>query len=47
MEKIIYKRLNSYFTENNILANEQFGFRENSTTNMATYVIDKWKANKY
>jgi potassium voltage-gated channel Eag-related subfamily H protein 8 len=27
MEKIIYKRLNSYFTENNVLANEQFEFR--------------------
>ena len=39
IEKIIYKRLISYLTENNILTNEQFGFRKNSTTNMATYAL--------
>ena len=39
IEKIIHKRLISYLTENNILANEQFGFRKNSTTNMATYAL--------
>jgi hypothetical protein len=38
IEKIIYKRLNSYLTDNNILANEQFGFRKNSTTNMAEFI---------
>jgi hypothetical protein len=31
IEKIIYKRLISYLTENNLLATEQFGFRKNST----------------
>ena len=39
IEKIIYKRLISYLTENNILANEQFGFRKNSTTNRGTYAL--------
>jgi hypothetical protein len=28
IEKIIYKRLISHFTDNNLLANEQFGFRK-------------------
>ena len=37
-EKIIYKRLISHLTENNLLANEQFGFRKNVTT-MATYAL--------
>ena len=39
IEKIIYKRLISYLNENNILANEQFGFKKNATTNMATYTL--------
>jgi len=39
IEKIIYKRLNCYLLENNILANEQFGFREKSTTDMATHEL--------
>lgn len=39
IEKIIYKRLITYLTDNNILANEQFGFRKNSTTNMAIYAL--------
>ena len=39
IEKIIYKRLISYLAENNILPNEQFGFRKNSTTNMVTYAL--------
>ena len=38
IEKIIYKRLNCLF-ENNILTNEQFSFREKSTTDMATYEL--------
>ena len=29
----------SYLTENNLLANEQFGFRKIFTTNMATYAL--------
>ena len=37
--KIIYKRLISHFTDNNLLVNEQFGFRKNYTTNMATYAL--------
>ena len=39
IEKIIYKRLNCYLTENNILANEQFSFKEKSTTNMAMHAL--------
>jgi hypothetical protein len=31
IEQIIYKRLHCYIIENNILANEQFGFKEKST----------------
>ena len=36
IEKIIYKRLYCYLKDNNILVDEQFGFREGSTTEMAT-----------
>jgi len=39
IEKIIYKRLNCYLLGNNILANEQFGFREKSTADMATHAL--------
>ena len=39
IEKIIYKRLISHLTDNNLLANEQFGFRKNFTTTMATYAL--------
>ena len=39
MEKIIYKRLISHLSDNNLLANEQFGFRKNFTTTMATYAL--------
>jgi len=39
IEKIIHKRLNCYLIENNILANEQFGFKEQSTTDMATQAL--------
>ena len=38
-EKIIYKRLNCFLSENDILTSEQFGFREKSTTDMATYAL--------
>lgn len=36
-EKYIYGELNSYLEKNNILCNEQKGFRQNKTTNMAIY----------
>ena len=39
IEKIIYKRLNCYLLGNYILANEQFGFREKSTADMATHAL--------
>ena len=39
IEKIIYKRLNCFLIENNILTSEQFGFREKSTTDMAIYAL--------
>jgi len=39
MEKIVYKRLNCFLTDNNILTSEQFGFREKSTTDVAAYVL--------
>jgi len=39
IEKVIYKRLNYFLIENNILTKEQFGFRERSTTDMATYAL--------
>jgi hypothetical protein len=39
IEKIIYKRLYCYLTDNNILVNEQFGFREKLSTDTATYAF--------
>lgn len=39
IEKIIYRRLYRHLNENNILAKEQFGFRENLSTEMATYTF--------
>jgi hypothetical protein len=39
IEKIIYKRLNCFLSENDILTSEQFGFREKSTTDIATYAL--------
>jgi hypothetical protein len=36
IEKIIYKRLYSHLNKNNILVNEQYGFREKLSTEMAT-----------
>jgi hypothetical protein len=35
----MYKRSHCFLIENNILAGEQFGFREKSTTDMATYEL--------
>ena len=41
-EKIIYNRLNSYFSNHNILTNEQFGFRvKHSTSHVICDVINK------
>jgi hypothetical protein len=34
---MIYRRLYSHLNRNNILAKEQFGFRNESSTEMATY----------
>jgi len=39
IEKIIYKRLYNHLNELNMLVNEQFGFREKSSTDLATYVL--------
>jgi hypothetical protein len=40
IEKIIYKRLYSHLNNNNnMLVNEQFGFREKLSTEMATYTL--------
>jgi hypothetical protein len=36
-EKVIYKELYYYVNSNNILANEQYGFRSNSSTEIASY----------
>jgi hypothetical protein len=37
IEKIIYKRLYQHLNKNEVLVKEQFGFRDNSSTDMATY----------
>ena len=37
LEKIIFRRLIHYFHYNKILANEQFGFRSNTSTELASY----------
>ena len=39
MEKIIYKRLYSYLNDNNILIDDQYGFREKLSTETATYTL--------
>ena len=39
IEKIIYVRLYRYLDVNNILVKEQFGFREKSSTEMATHYL--------
>jgi len=38
-EKIIYKRLYSYLNDNNMLVNDQCGFREKLSAEMATYTL--------
>jgi hypothetical protein len=37
LEKVIYKRLHYHIKNNNILAKEQYGFRNNSCTAIASY----------
>ena len=39
IEKIIYKRLYCYLNDNNILVNDQYGFREKLSTKTATYTL--------
>ena len=39
IEKIIYIRLYQYLIVNNILVNEQFGFKEKSSTEVATHYL--------
>jgi hypothetical protein len=39
IEKIIYRRVYQHLTENNILVQEQFGFREKSSTDMANFAL--------
>jgi len=39
IEKIIYKRLYSYLNGNNVLVDDQYGFREKLSTKMATYTL--------
>jgi len=39
IEKIIYKRLYCQLNNNNTLVNEQFGFREKLSTEMATFTL--------
>jgi hypothetical protein len=36
-EKVIYKRLHYQIKNNNILANEQYGYRNNSSIEIASY----------
>jgi len=33
--KVLYVRLNDYFTKNNLLSQQQYGFRNNHSTSMA------------
>ena len=37
LEKVIYTRLYQHINQNNILATEQYGFRNNSSTEKAFY----------
>jgi sarcosine oxidase/L-pipecolate oxidase len=39
IEKVIYKRLYCHLNKNNILVNEQFSFREELSTEMATFTL--------
>ena len=39
MEKVIYTRLYQHINQNNILATEQYGFRNNSSTERASFKL--------
>ena len=39
IEKIMYSRLYHYLDKNNVLVDEQFGFKEKSTTEMAIHAL--------
>jgi hypothetical protein len=39
LEKIIYNRINAHINLHKILADEQYGFRENTSTDNATYTL--------
>jgi len=39
LEKVIYTRLYHYIKENNILATEQYGFRNNSSTGKTSFKL--------
>ena len=39
-EKVIYKRLDNHMKSNNILAEEQYGFRSNTSTDQAIYQLN-------
>ena len=34
-EKVLYGRINDYFTKNNLLSQQQYGFRNNHSTSLA------------
>ena len=34
-EKVLYGRINGYFTKNNLLSQQQYGFRNNHSTSLA------------
>jgi hypothetical protein len=38
-ENVIYARLHQHIKSNNILVNEQYGFRSNSSTEKASYKL--------
>ena len=39
IEKIIFKRLHNYLNDNNILVGDQYGFREQLSTETAIYTL--------
>ena len=39
-EKVLYGKLNDYFTKNNLLSQQQYGFRNNHATSLA--ITDPW-----
>jgi hypothetical protein len=39
LEKIIYNRINAHITLYKILADEQYGFRDNTSTDNAAYTL--------